>query len=499
MGLAGFFSSSLNACSPLRIRWLSALVLVQSLAANGCALHHPQPPQPTVQELIQEALNASSQARELAIVNENSVDVFQEPTQYETPILSDEMVSIHPDSNLGLIETQPQGPRVSEEFIETDIREALFILAEEAEIDLVLDEEVAGVVNTRIDDLPIDIAIEKVLLPLGFVAARHGNRVVVAPADPSSPLFSYVSERAEYRPLHLDAATLMKTVPAAMEKFVSSIEGSNLILVEAPRNIREQIVDRFTLIDQPVPQVTLEAIICVVSPDSGFQLGLDWQHAVELNGKTALKLGAQGLALNGSLSQPGLDSVFSDFATTSAFVKLLNEKGFVTIRASPHVMAKDGQKANISINRETFFSTQPNTGGNSDENSAFFFQQNIQKVESGITLDITPRIRGDMVTIEIEKAEVSEDIRNANTELALNPYPIINRRSVSTTVHVKDGKTIVIGGLVQQETIDRVNSVPGLSRIPLLGYLFKSKQRQTREADVVIFISPRIVKPCLVD
>jgi type IV pilus assembly protein PilQ len=162
------------------------------------------------------------------------------------------------------------------------------------------------------------------------------------------------------------------------------------------------------------------------------------------------------------------------------------------------VMAKDGQKANISINRETFFNTSPNQSGTGSDN-AFFFQQNIQKVESGIVLDITPRIRGDIVTIEIEKAEVSEDIRNANTELALNPYPIINRRSVSTTVHVKDGKTIVIGGLVQQETIDRVNSVPGLSSIPLLGYLFESKQRQTREADVVIFISPRIVKPFLTD
>ena len=110
-------------------------------------------------------------------------------------------------------------------------------------------------------------------------------------------------------------------------------------------------------------------------------------------------------------------------------------------------------------------------------------------------MDITPRIRGDIVTIDIEKAEVSEDVRNANAELAVNPFPIINRRSVSTTVHVKDGKTIVIGGLVQRETIDRVNRVPGLSSIPLMGYLFETTQRQTRDAEVVIFISPKIVTP----
>ncbi len=466
---------------------------------NGCALNKNfDPKQPTVHDLIQEALDKSAQTRELAVMNEATFEVFEEPVdgQWLNPPYGSGITT--QGGYTGHIDSPQTGPRVSEEFIETDVREALLILAEEAEIDLVMDEDVAGVVNTRIDDMPIDAAIEKLLLPLGLVAARHGNRVIVAPADPSSPLFSYVAETTEYRPLHLDATMLMTTVPKSLEKFVNSIEGNNLILIEAPRGIRQQIVDRFVSIDQPVPQVVLEAIICVVSPDSGFQLGLDWQHAVELDGKTALKLGASGLALSGNASRQGLDSVFSDFATTSAFVKLLNENGYVTIRASPHVMAKDGQKANISINRETFFSTSPNQTSGSD-NSSFFIQQNIQKVDSGITLDITPHIRGDVVTIEIDNAEVSEDIRSASSELALNPYPIINRRSVSTTVHVKDGKTIVIGGLVQQETVDRVNSVPGLSSIPLLGYLFKSKQRQTREADVVIFISPRIVKPCLTD
>ncbi|EGF24896.1 protein containing Type II and III secretion system domain [Rhodopirellula baltica WH47] len=98
------------------------------------------------------------------------------------------------------------------------------------------------------------------------------------------------------------------------------------------------------------------------------------------------------------------------------------------------------------------------------------------------------------MTIDIEKAEVSEDVRNATPALSINQYPIINRRSVSTTVSVKDGKTIVIGGLVQRETVDRVNRIPGLSRLPGVGYLFQTTQRQTRDAEVVIFISPRIVR-----
>tara|TARA_R110002049_G_scaffold285698_4_gene467083 strand:+ start:247944 stop:249230 length:1287 start_codon:yes stop_codon:yes gene_type:complete len=387
----------------------------------------------------------------------------------------------------------PDAILIDEEFVETDIREALLLVAEEAGVDIVMDDNVLGIINTRIDQLPVDRAIEKLLMPLGFVYGKNGGQYIVSTTDPDSPLFPYIARRVEYRPFHMDAKTLASTVPDRSKPFVQTIDGKNLIIVEAPAGIAKEITERFASIDQPVPQVVLEAIICVVSPDSGFQFGLDWQHAVELNGANAFKLGAAGLALSTNYSRAGGNAIFDDFAQTSAFVKLLSEHGYLTIRATPHVMAEDGKKANIAINRETFFSVTP--PGTSGDNSAFFFQQDIQTVESGITLDITPVIRGDVVTINIDKAEVSEDIRNANAELAVNPFPIINRRSVSTTVHVKDGKTIVIGGLVQRETVDRVNRVPGLSRLPGVGYLFETTQRQTREAEVVIFISPRIVTP----
>ncbi len=102
-----------------------------------------------------------------------------------------------------------------------------------------------------------------------------------------------------------------------------------------------------------------------------------------------------------------------------------------------------------------------------------------------------------MVSCRIAKAEVSEDIRtqDSRTELTANPFPIINRRQVSTDVVVRDGHTVVIGGLVQRQTVDRVNRIPGLSRIPLLGKAFQTVEKQEQDAEVAIFISPRIVPP----
>ena len=475
-------------------------IVVFLLASAGC-MTRPLPPRPSVDQLIQQSFNQSNASIEVADPEFACGSCLSSPCSCgpfagANGIDPSRSQGLSPDPHAVDGEDyfdDPDAILVDEEFVEMDVREALLLIAEDAGVDIVMDDSVQGIVNTRIDNMPIDRAIDKLLMPLGFVYGKNGGQYIVADANPQSPLFPYIARRVEYRPMHMDAKTLADTVPTRSKEYVQTIEGTNLIIIEAPARIAQEITERFLSIDQPVPQVILEAIICVVSPDSGFQFGLDWQHAVELNGANALKLGATGLAISSNYSKAGANAIFDDFAQTSAFVKLLSEHGYLTIRATPHVMAQDGEQANIEINRETFFSVQPR--GTGADSNAFFFQQDIQTVQSGIVLDITPRIRGDVVTIDIEKAEVSEDVRNANTELAVNPFPIINRRSVSTTVNVKDGKTIVIGGLVQRETVDRVNRVPGLSKIPGVGYLFETTQRQTREAEVVIFISPRIVMP----
>ena len=477
----------------LRVQTIACVVLMAAFGSSGCA-NRAVKRQASVHELIAQSLATSNTELAVDSVNDWAEDpgyIVDDQIPSSFDLIVDEQSVMTPSSDVNSLAPDVT---ISEEFVEQDIREVLSIIAEEAEVDLVLDPKVNGIVNSILDDLPVGDAIAKVLMPLGYVFARHENQVVVCPPDPESSLFSYVAVRRNFRPQHADPKTLATTLPKALEKFAQVIEGSNLIIIEAPDRIARDIEDRFKSIDQPIPQVILEAIICVIEPDSGFQFGLDWGHAVELNDETVWNLGATGLAMNGSFSRAGANALFSEFAKTSAFVKLLSENGYLTIRATPHVMAQDGEQANISIQRQTYFSAQPANNASAD-NSSFFFQQDIQEVESGIVLDITPSIRGDIVTIDIEKAEVSEDVRNANTALALNPFPIISRRNVSTKVHVKDGRTIVIGGLVQRETIDRVNRIPGLSRLPLMGYLFETVQRQTRDAEVVIFISPRIVKP----
>ncbi len=402
----------------------------------------------------------------------------------EQPASGDEVLPV-------VFEMSESTNSVTEFFEDTDVRQALQSLATQAGVTVIMDEQVGGVVSAVIEDEPFESGLKKVLLPLGLVyrQSSDGDYLVGVP-DPSSSMFSKLSDRLDYRPLHLSPDELVNLVPERDRRYVQAVDARNRIMIEAPAEIAQNVLERLQQFDTPIPQVELEAIVCVVAPDRGFRSGLDWGHAVTLNGSEVFNFGMAGLSFAGQGSGAGISNTFSDFSVTSAFVKLLAQEGYLAIRAAPRVTARDGDQARISITRESFFSTQPQS-----DNS--FFRQEIEQVQAGIELDITPIIRGDNITVKIEKAEVSEDIRTSqiNSGITENPFPQINRRSVSTTVHVKDNQTIVIGGLVQRQTVDRIAKVPVLGDLPGIGRMFQTVEQKEQDVEVVIFISPRLVQP----
>lgn len=378
-------------------------------------------------------------------------------------------------------------PRVTEIFEETDVRQAVQALAVQANVSVVLDEQVSGFTSAVIENEPFELALRKVLLPLGCVYRKYQGQYLIGVNDPQSSLFPLIAERCDYTPQHLSPEELSELLPERFQKFLRVVDKRNRIAVEAPAETAEKIVLELQQADQPIPQVVLEVLVCVMSPEIRRRFGFDLEQGVQVDGALqSLKL--EELAFSGTIGPAALGDLFSDFSVTSHFLQCLAQEGYVNIRATPRVMAKDGEKAEISIGRESYFSVQP-------IDTEFFYRQEIEKVEAGITLEILPVIRGDNVTVTIERAEVSEDVRGygSGAELA-SPYPLINRRKVTTTVHVKDGQTIVIGGLNQTQLVDRVDKVPVLGDIPGLRWLFRRIEKQEKETEVMIFISPRIVR-----
>ncbi len=486
---------------------LCALALLGALA--GCRSFAPPQPR-TVEEIYYEALAANKPEETLGMDYPANGVYPSEHTYPETgpspsplgspqPLLAPAAKPLDPSQH-GTAQPPPTGIRtiaaetghqlVSDIYTDTDVREAIQALATQAGVSIVMDDMVRGNVNCTIEKEPFEQALQRILLPMGFVYKKKGNLFLIGATDPASNLFPHIATSVEFRPHHLSAQELIALLPPRQSQFVRTVEKRNLIVIEAPEEIARNIHAQLSSADTPIPQIVIEAVVCVVAPDKGLQFGMDWNQFLKVEGFDALNVGMAGLAFTGQVSPHGAKSAFSDFAVTSAFVKLLAKEGYVTIRAAPRVMAKDGEKAEISIARDTFFSVQQ--GGNQ-----FTLRQDIEKVESGISLILTPSIRGENVQIQIEKAEVSEDVRTSDPDQQLinNPFPLINRRRVTTTVQVKDRQTIVIGGLVQRQTIDRELRIPYLGALPGVGNMFRRIEKQEQDAEVVIFISPKIVVP----
>ena len=463
----------------MQTRFLTWFAVVMSaVCLGGCQLTNPPEKQRSVDELLLETIDvaAKEQKTKLSLA-------FQEPHFTDIDEIAVRQVQYEAsEPDLG-------GPKVNGVFEEEDVRLTLQLLAEQAEVPIIVDEQVAGSVNAMITDQPFESALQAVLLPLGYIWKFHEGSYLIGSADPSSSLFRYLSEKIDYKPSHFAPGELLPLLQEDLQQYVRLIEKRNLMVIQAPSELAQEILEELRRADQPVPQVVLEAIVAVHSPESSYKFGFDLRQVVDQAALAGVNIDLSALAFSGTVQLGSLGQLFRNFAQTSYFLRCLEQNGYIDIRASPRVMARDGEKAQISINRETFFSTQP-------QNSDVFFRQDIQKVESGIILDITPVIRGDTITVTIERAEVSEDIRESGSDPDLaRPFPLINRRFVTTTVDVKDGETITIAGLTHHQMVDRVNSVPGVSKIPLIGKMFRQIDKQQTESDVTVFISPRIVYP----
>ncbi|MEN1681105.1 MAG: hypothetical protein AAGJ46_16075 [Planctomycetota bacterium] len=274
------------------------LALITTL---GCRAHHT-PPRPPIEALTEEAIIRSHETRrsQQAIVESASWNETisphiseQAPDEGVARAQWEEGMVVVEDTAASAEVIQPPGD-LTEEFIETDVREALIILGDQADVDVLIDDKARGVVNVSIEDETFESAIEKVLLPLGFVYGKRRDQYVICPPDPDSPLFPYVSTQVEYRPQHAQAEQLLAAPPKQMLRFVRVVEDANVLVIEAPTQHMGFILERIRRLDQPTPQVELEAIVCVVSPDSGFRFGLDWGRAVEMNGETAMGLAPRG-------------------------------------------------------------------------------------------------------------------------------------------------------------------------------------------------------------
>lgn len=243
-------------------------------------------------------------------------------------------------------------------------------------------------------------------------------------------------------------------------------DGTKSLIIKATET-EIAAVDEFILeYDQPLPQVLLEVWIHEIADDAAEVLGIDWSGTLP-----SLRANSDNpdTLFHAELNWQPWEILFALHA--------LEEQGKARILASPKIAAISGQEATFFVGDRIPIVLTDDEG-----------RQQMEFLESGITLTVLPRISNDdFITIDV-RPEVSLFVHSDTTE-----YPQIRTREAETSVRVKDGQPVLIGGLIQEQEGETINKVPFLGNLPVLGKLFQKSSTTKEKTEMNIILIPRIV------
>ncbi|MET0616187.1 MAG: type II secretion system secretin GspD [Luteibacter sp.] len=276
--------------------------------------------------------------------------------------------------------------------------------------------------------------------------------------------------------------------PAAIR--VTAIDANNQLMVRARPSEWADVRQAIERLDAVPLQVQIETRILEVVLADEFRFGVQWylEGLVGGDGAVAQPGNKQQWALGGALdalpARP--DALFYSFVSNELNVKLraMEQTGKTRILSAPSLVVVNNRKARIQVGdqipvTQTYVNTNVGAGNTVGQ---------VQYKDTGVILDVRPRINpGGLVYMDVAQ-EVSRADRTATSA----NLPIMKRK-LSTQVAVQSGQTVLLGGLIRE--LDTVSStgVPGLSRIPLLGGLFRNKENTGRRTELVVLITPRVI------
>ncbi|ABB33576.1 general secretion pathway protein D [Geobacter metallireducens RCH3] len=266
---------------------------------------------------------------------------------------------------------------------------------------------------------------------------------------------------------------------------------NSLVIMASPVDYQNllQVIQK---LDKRRRQVFVQAVIAEVSLDKAKELGL--QLAVS-GGGTAGNTAEAGVfdpfnfVGGASPQQAAILNVLTGFAGSSnlqlgGVLKALISNGAVNVLSTPNILTSDNKEAEIFVGENVPFLTQTNL------TSTGLSQQSIERKDTGITLRITPQIsEGEFV-----KLDIYQEISAVKDSVGQAKDLVTTKRSAKTAVVVKDKDTVVIGGLIQDRDTETINKIPILGDIPLLGWFFKTKSARREKTNLMIVLTPRIIR-----
>jgi pilus assembly protein CpaC len=218
-------------------------------------------------------------------------------------------------------------------------------------------------------------------------------------------------------------------------------------------------------------------------------IGPEWAGASFAGGSFAAPFGNASNP-QVSLSNDVTAALVNYPSNITALIKALDRKGLFKTLAEPNLVVKSGEKGRFLAGQKIPFVTTTSTGGISQVTT------NVQFEEIGVKLDFAPLVLKDgFINLKIDPVEVSTIDPATPTILSQGQFPIINKRSTSTVVDLKEGDSLILSGLISSTAARAISKFPLLGDIPIIGALFRSKNFQNNESELIVIITPFIKKP----
>lgn len=401
-------------------------------------------------------------------------------------------------------------------FQNVELRSVLQIIAEVAELNLVVSDTVDGNITLRLKNVPWDQALDIILKTKGLDQRTVGNVLLIAPAseiaqreqeelESSQKVEQLAPLRTEYIQVEYRKASVMldaieKAKLISERGFVMSDDETNILMVKGTAKDIEAIRNTLRRFDVEVEQVLVEARLVNARSSVTKDLGVRWgfgYNDLNSNGEgwiindafDSIDFGSPptdaGLQVDLGATAANAGSIAIGFKPGSSSLlalelTALETDGKAEVISQPKVMTTNGTQASIESGSEIPFQTVEDG------------EVSIQFKDVVLKLDVTPRINpGDRIAMDLEIKQDSIGSVLPNGELS------IDNNELKTSVVVPDGQTIVLGGVFKNETSEAVGKIPLLGDLPIMGALFRNKENKSEKTELLIFITPKLVRNSL--
>ena len=443
-----------------------------------------------------------------------------------------------PQENMGIYDEGKEytGQRLTLNFQDIETRAVLQLLADVSGLNMVVSDTVTGNVTLRLRNVPWDQALDIVMATRGLDSRKINNVIMVAPADEIAAReradLAARKELQELTPLRSDyiqvnyakATELAALIQGGGDNSLLSDRGTvsidertNTLLVYDTADRLADIRDLVHILDIPVKQVLIESRIVIVnddfSRDLGVRMGVTY---VDDNGDGLISVtgGSEG---SDTIVQSGIDNINNTGSPFPVTVPPINERYNVNlpidnpagrialaILDSDYLLDLELQAAQSEGRGEVISTPRVITANQKEalikqgveipyQESSSSGATTTQFKEAVLSLLVTPQITPDdriIMDLQVSQDNVGQFVPSATGGLV----PSIDTRSVTTQVLVNDGETVVLGGIFETERRETINKVPLLGDIPGLGRLFKSNSDQSNKRELLIFVTPKILR-----